>query len=152
MTENAEDCIFCKIAGKQIDSTIVYEDDWVVAFEDLSPQAPIHTLIIPRRHIARSREIQEKDKLLAGHIVHVAGVIKHLTDYHQRINGLFVPIIRHLTSRHGRHADDQTVFIHAIERHERCVQKNSTLDKRQISQCTCFGSSESQVGNIHHRN
>ena len=89
MTESAEDCIFCRIAEKKVDSTIVYEDDWVVAFEDLNPQAPTHTLIIPRRHISRSREIQEKDKLLAGHIVHVAGIIaerKELSYYRLVVN------------------------------------------------------------------
>lgn len=47
-----EDCIFCKIARGEIPSTIVYEDDLVLAFEDLSPQMPVHTLIIPREHHA----------------------------------------------------------------------------------------------------
>lgn len=45
-----DDCIFCKIASGEIPSTIVYADDLVVAFDDLSPQAPVHTLIIPRKH------------------------------------------------------------------------------------------------------
>ena len=47
-----EDCIFCKIARGEIPSTIVYEDDLVFAFEDLNPQMPVHTLIIPREHHA----------------------------------------------------------------------------------------------------
>ena len=46
------DCIFCRIGSGDIPSTIVYEDDHVVAFEDLSPQAPVHVLIIPRMHYA----------------------------------------------------------------------------------------------------
>lgn len=44
------DCIFCKIAAHEIPSTIVYEDELVVAFDDLSPQAPVHTLVIPKEH------------------------------------------------------------------------------------------------------
>ncbi len=44
------DCIFCKIAAHEIPSTIVYEDDDVIAFDDLSPQAPVHTLVVPKRH------------------------------------------------------------------------------------------------------
>jgi histidine triad (HIT) family protein len=44
------DCIFCKIANKEIPATIVYEDDDVIAFEDLNPQTPVHTLLIPKQH------------------------------------------------------------------------------------------------------
>lgn len=44
------DCIFCKIAAHEIPSTVVYEDELVIAFDDLSPQAPIHTLVIPKEH------------------------------------------------------------------------------------------------------
>ena len=44
------DCIFCKIANHEIPSTVVYEDDLVIAFDDLSPQAPVHTLVIPKAH------------------------------------------------------------------------------------------------------
>ncbi len=44
------DCIFCKIAEHEIPATIVYEDDFVIAFDDLNPQAPVHTLVIPKAH------------------------------------------------------------------------------------------------------
>lgn len=44
------DCTFCKIAAHEIPSTVVYEDDLVIAFDDLSPQAPVHTLVIPKAH------------------------------------------------------------------------------------------------------
>ena len=44
------DCIFCKIANHEIPSTVVYEDDQVIAFDDLNPQAPVHTLVIPKEH------------------------------------------------------------------------------------------------------
>ncbi len=46
------DCIFCKIASHEIPSTTVYEDDQVIAFDDLNPQAPVHTLVIPKEHYA----------------------------------------------------------------------------------------------------
>lgn len=44
------DCIFCKIAAHEIPSTVVYEDDLVIAFDDLNPQAPVHTLVVPKAH------------------------------------------------------------------------------------------------------
>ena len=44
------DCIFCKIAEREIPATVVYEDDLVIAFDDLNPQAPVHTLVIPKAH------------------------------------------------------------------------------------------------------
>lgn len=47
-----DDCIFCKIAAHEIPSTTVYEDDEVIAFDDLNPQAPVHTLVIPKKHYA----------------------------------------------------------------------------------------------------
>ncbi|MDO8964393.1 MAG: HIT domain-containing protein [Coriobacteriia bacterium] len=47
-----DDCIFCMVASKQIDARVVYEDDLVLAFDDITPQAPVHTLIIPKRHYA----------------------------------------------------------------------------------------------------
>ncbi len=69
------DCIFCKIAAKEIPSKIVYEDEQVVAFEDINPQAPVHILIIPRKHISNTLELQEEDKALIGHIFMVASKI-----------------------------------------------------------------------------
>ena len=50
------DCIFCKIANKEIPSNIIYEDDKVVAFHDLSPQAPVHFLVIPKEYIKSANE------------------------------------------------------------------------------------------------
>ncbi len=55
-------CIFCKIAGKQIPGKIVYEDELVVAFEDLDPKAPVHILIIPREHIPTVLELTSVHK------------------------------------------------------------------------------------------
>ena len=65
-------CIFCGIADGSIKSQLVYEDEQVVAFKDLNPQAPTHLLIIPRKHIARLSEADEKDAALLGHVLLVA--------------------------------------------------------------------------------
>ena len=51
-----EDCIFCKIINKEIPSTLVYEDENVIAFNDLYPQAPIHIIVIPKKHVANVTE------------------------------------------------------------------------------------------------
>lgn len=61
-------CIFCKIVNKEIPAKIVYEDDKVLAFHDINPQAPYHILVIPKKHISTLLEIQEEDKELFGHI------------------------------------------------------------------------------------
>jgi len=67
-----EDCLFCKIAAGQIKSELVYQDDKVVAFNDIHPLAPVHILVIPREHIASLADIQEKHEALMGHMVYVA--------------------------------------------------------------------------------
>ncbi len=54
------DCIFCKIANKEIPSELIYEDDNVVAFNDLSPQAPIHFLVIPKKHYESLNDIDSQ--------------------------------------------------------------------------------------------
>lgn len=62
------DCIFCKIANKEIESNLLYEDETVAAFADLNPQAPHHILIVPKKHVANITEFQTEDKELAAHI------------------------------------------------------------------------------------
>lgn len=62
------DCVFCKIVNKEIPSQIVYEDDEIMAFEDISPVTPIHTLIIPKKHIKSLVELTQEDKELIGKI------------------------------------------------------------------------------------
>lgn len=57
----ADDCIFCKIAKKEIPSKIQYEDEKVIAFDDINPKAPIHILIIPKKHIGSITLMDEKD-------------------------------------------------------------------------------------------
>ena len=61
------DCLFCRIISQEIPSDIVYEDDLVLAFRDISPQAPVHILVIPKKHIP-SRGSEDGDKELMGHI------------------------------------------------------------------------------------
>ena len=69
------DCIFCKIACGDIPATKVYEDETVVAFNDLEPQAPTHILIIPKMHIASADEINEANSAVVAHIFEVAAKI-----------------------------------------------------------------------------
>lgn len=63
------DCIFCMIANKDIPSKVVYEDDIIVAFHDLEPQAPVHVLLIPKKHIASLDDLQPEDAQLIGHLM-----------------------------------------------------------------------------------
>lgn len=65
-------CFFCKIANKEADSDIVYEDNDVVAFRDINPQAPSHVLIIPKKHIASLNESSDEDALILGKLSLVA--------------------------------------------------------------------------------
>lgn len=65
-------CVFCKIASGEIPSTIVYKDERVTAFRDLSPVAPTHVLIIPNRHIASINEAVPEDEALLGHLFVIA--------------------------------------------------------------------------------
>ncbi|HSE42504.1 MAG TPA: histidine triad nucleotide-binding protein [Acidobacteriota bacterium] len=64
-----EDCVFCKITNHSIPSKIVFEDDKIVAFEDIMPQAPTHILIVPRQHISTLNEATEADRDLLGSVV-----------------------------------------------------------------------------------
>lgn len=60
------DCLFCKIAAGEIPSNKVYEDEEILAFRDINPQAPTHILIIPKKHIASLAEVTEEDAALLG--------------------------------------------------------------------------------------
>lgn len=63
-----EECIFCKIINGDIPSEKVYEDDLVLAFNDLTPQAPTHILVIPKEHISSANEIDDKNSKVIGRI------------------------------------------------------------------------------------
>jgi len=68
-------CVFCNIIGKKIPSQIVYEDEEVLALEDINPQAPIHILVVPKKHISTILEAKEKDNELIGQLFQVANKI-----------------------------------------------------------------------------
>lgn len=63
------DCLFCKIAKGEIPAKIIYQDDQVVVFDDINPQAAHHKIIIPKKHISTLNDLREEDKILAGHMM-----------------------------------------------------------------------------------
>ena len=75
MEESMADCIFCKIIAGEMKGDMVYENDHVVAFRDINPQAPVHILVVPKQHIATLNDLTEAD----GHIIsEVVFAAKHL--------------------------------------------------------------------------
>src|SRR5262245_15223495 len=68
-------CLFCKIINREIPASIVYEDQRVLAFNDINPQAPTHVLVIPRRHIPSLNEMGVEDDQIVGEIVRRAAAI-----------------------------------------------------------------------------
>ena len=69
------DCLFCKIVAGDIPSTKVYEDETVLAFRDINPQAPTHVLVIPKTHIASAAEINSDNAVLVAHCLEVAAIV-----------------------------------------------------------------------------
>ena len=69
------DCLFCKIISGEIPGAIVYQDDRLVAFKDINPQAPMHVLIVPRRHIASLNDLKVEDDGIVGEMVRRAAAI-----------------------------------------------------------------------------
>ena len=61
-----EDCLFCKIIRKEVLADIVYEDDEIMAFKDINPAAPVHILVIPKKHISSLAQISQEDEKLLG--------------------------------------------------------------------------------------
>lgn len=66
------DCIFCKIVAQQIPAKIVYEDELMVAFHDIQPAAPVHVLLIPKKHFASMNDAKGEDFSLLAHLFQVA--------------------------------------------------------------------------------
>ncbi len=60
-----EDCIFCKIANGEIPTEMVYEDEFVAAFKDLNPQAPVHILVVPKKHYDNVMQVEENDDIIS---------------------------------------------------------------------------------------
>ena len=65
------DCVFCKIIAGEIPSNRIYEDDSVIAFRDINPQAPVHFLVVPREHIVSSADINESNSGIVAHCFEV---------------------------------------------------------------------------------
>jgi histidine triad (HIT) family protein len=63
------DCLFCQIVQKHIPAKIVYEDGRTLAFDDINPQAPVHTLIIPKQHVAAVQDVNDQDSSLIAHLL-----------------------------------------------------------------------------------
>lgn len=63
------DCIFCKIASGEIPCKKVAEDDFYIAFDDIAPLAPVHTLVIPKQHVANIAEVKDEDRELLGRLI-----------------------------------------------------------------------------------
>ena len=70
-----QECVFCKIASGEIPAKVVYKDDEVIAFEDREAQAPVHVVVIPRKHIPGVEDVDERNAPLVGKLVHVASKI-----------------------------------------------------------------------------
>lgn len=78
------DCLFCRIVRKEIPASIVYEDERVVVFNDINPQAPLHVLVIPRRHIASLNELTANDDGMVGEMVRRAAAVAKEKGYADR--------------------------------------------------------------------
>ena len=82
-------CVFCKIANKEAPAEIVYEDEEFLAFPDIRPKAPVHLLVIPKKHIATLQEVTERDIELMGTLLLTAqkvGRLKQLKGYKLQMN------------------------------------------------------------------
>lgn len=72
------DCIFCKIISREIPSEIIYENETVIAFNDISPAAPVHILIVPKKHLASVNDITLEDKDLSVQMLNAAKEIARI--------------------------------------------------------------------------
>ena len=78
------DCLFCRIAAGHIPSSLIYQDDLVVAFNDINPQAPLHALVVPRRHIATLNDLAADDDAVVGSMFRVAAALAKEHGYAER--------------------------------------------------------------------
>jgi histidine triad (HIT) family protein len=83
-------CIFCKIVAKEMSARLVHEDATSIAFHDINPQAPVHVLLIPKKHFASAQEAEEADEVVLGHLHRVAsrlaGELKITDGYRTVVN------------------------------------------------------------------
>lgn len=73
-----KDCLFCKIAAGEIPSTKVYEDEQVLAFRDIAPQAPVHVLVIPKKHVSGWYAAKDEDDATLAHLMRVAAEVARM--------------------------------------------------------------------------
>lgn len=74
-----QDCLFCKIIKGEIPSKKVYEDDFIYAFEDIAPCAPVHVLVVPKKHVSSAKELTSADAELLAHIFNGINKVAELT-------------------------------------------------------------------------
>ncbi|MCF7885619.1 MAG: histidine triad nucleotide-binding protein [Candidatus Marinimicrobia bacterium] len=68
----SDDCLFCKITAGKMDTEFVYEDSDLVAFKDINPMAPVHILIVPKKHIPTINDLKKTDTVLVGEMIQIA--------------------------------------------------------------------------------
>ena len=78
------ECLFCKIVKHETPASIVYEDDTLLVFNDINPQAPLHALVIPKRHIATLNDLSPEDDMLAGQMIRRAAAVAREKGYADR--------------------------------------------------------------------
>ena len=77
-------CLFCRIIAGQVPGTFVHQDEMMIAFRDINPQAPLHVLIVPRRHIATLNDLSVEDDALVGSLFRLAAAIAKEHGYDER--------------------------------------------------------------------
>jgi histidine triad (HIT) family protein len=77
-------CLFCRIAAGEIPATLVHQDEHLIAFRDINPQAPMHVLVVPRRHVASLNELTDTDDALMGEMIRRAAAIAREHGYAER--------------------------------------------------------------------
>jgi histidine triad (HIT) family protein len=78
------DCLFCRIARREIPASVVFENERLLAFNDINPQAPLHALVIPKQHVATLNDLTAEDAALVGDMVRAAAAIAREKGYAER--------------------------------------------------------------------
>ena len=101
-----KECIFCKIVKKEIPAKIVYEDEWVMAFPDINPLAPVHFLIIPKKHLSSVNDLTDslEDEKIAGRLILAARKLAEKNDIAEKGYKLLI--------RTGSHGGQEVPHIH----------------------------------------
>ena len=113
------DCIFCKIAAGDIPSSKIYEDDDVIAFKDIHPQAPVHFLIVPKKHIVSLAETQSADEPLLGKML---GLVRKLAKEQGCDNGFRNEVNRVATTGITRQKNKSVFFCLEPFKSKKCLK------------------------------